>query len=150
MNVLHKSYAHETHTHPYEWKWGAKKMKCESILRCLHSTYLCMLDEFSFIASVARFIYSYRARSWVYARCMCSRGVPERVCKCETIVHHSDCIMKYDVSQGNEARKWNQDESVRCDGTNLALVFASGRIRPNNNGTEWKGKKCVHKKRNNI
>lgn len=38
--------------------------------------------------------------------------------------------MKYDVSRGNEARKWNWDESVRCDGTNPPLAFASGRIRP--------------------
>lgn len=36
--------------------------------------------------------------------------------------------MKYDVSQGNEARKWNQDESVRCDGISRPLAFADGRI----------------------
>ena len=143
MNVLHKSYEHETHTHTSVWmKMGSKKEIRE------HFTVLAL---YIFVYAWWIFFYSFGCTFYLFISreklsvccCMCSRRVPEWVCKCETIVHHSDCIMKYDVSQGNEARKWNQDESVRCDGTNLPLVFASGRIRPNNNGTERKKKLCV-------
>lgn len=50
--------------HTSVWiKWE----KFESILRCLHSTYFCMLDEFSFIASVAR-LFIHIARN---SMCLC-------------------------------------------------------------------------------
>lgn len=47
MNVLHKSYT----TSVYEWQENGKN---PSILRCLHLTNFCMLDEFPFITSDAR------------------------------------------------------------------------------------------------